>query len=85
MKKLKRVLNRTIATVFAISMVLSEFPMVTYADEYSTLVTADAHCVCNVFFWIKGRLSTVDDLERKLDRARYVLLNWINVPNEYFH
>lgn len=55
MKKLKRALNRTIATVFAISMVLSEFPMVTYADEYSTLVTADAHCVCNVFFWIKGR------------------------------
>lgn len=27
----------------------------------------------------------MDDLERKLDRARYVLLNWINVPNEYFH
>lgn len=42
MKKLKRVLNRTIAAVFVVSMVLSEFPMVTYADEYSTLVTADA-------------------------------------------
>lgn len=42
MKKLKRVLNRTIAAVFAVSMVLSEFPMVTYADEYSTLVMADA-------------------------------------------
>lgn len=27
----------------------------------------------------------MDDFERKLDRARYVLLNWINVPNEYFH
>ena len=27
----------------------------------------------------------MNDLERKPDRARYVLLNWINVPNEYFH
>lgn len=27
----------------------------------------------------------MDDFERKLDRARYVLLNWINVPSEYFH
>lgn len=42
MKKLKRVLNRTIAAAFAVSMVLSDFLMVAYADEYSTLVTADA-------------------------------------------